>query len=103
PPHPPTSTLFPYTTLFRSQQIGARLACEAVRGHGNLQAYRVNGRPLTRAAMVRSPTRTDTAVSGLACWRLTNASAIGRPRPNERTALVTRPTAPPSATTSAPG
>src|SRR5439155_22062966 len=90
PPHPPTSTLFPYTTLFRSQQIGARLACEAVRGHGNLQAYRVNGRPLTRAAMVRSPTRTDTAVSGLACWRLTNASAIGRPRPNERDRKSTR-------------
>src|SRR5439155_25282735 len=72
------------------QKEGARLACEAVRGHGDLQAYRVNGRPLTRAAMVRSPARTDTVVSGLACWRLMNASAIGRPRPNERDRKSTR-------------
>src|SRR5260370_8562797 len=36
---PPRSTLFPYTTLFRSQQLTARLALTA-RGAGELQVHR---------------------------------------------------------------
>src|SRR5437879_13747812 len=33
PPPPPTSTLFPYTTLFRSEQIGNPRAAHAQRHH----------------------------------------------------------------------
>src|SRR5262245_19897359 len=84
------------------EQIGAGLACEPVFGQRGASDQRWNGSALTLAAVSRPSWRTDTLVPGWACWRRTNASAIGRSSPTDHTALVTLPIAVSSATTSAP-
>src|SRR3712207_9001550 len=52
---PPRSTLFPYTTLFRSRLLGARLAVHGVRraAAGDQPGLRDDGAFLHRAAAAR--------------------------------------------------
>src|SRR2546422_4048349 len=55
---PPRSTLFPYTTLFRSQEVGGRSRCQ--RGERVLEARRLAGLERLDDRALRVRERADT-------------------------------------------
>src|SRR5687768_17997627 len=67
---PPSSTLFPYTTLFRSPAVGRRhdvpAHCQPRRGGGAHRPHRApHGHPRHRRACRRRPTRSEEHTSEL--------------------------------------
>src|SRR3712207_8134286 len=54
---PPRSTLFPYTTLFRSQEPGRPPPSEGLWGQGHSQGHRCLGSVLTPCGSAGAPVR----------------------------------------------
>src|SRR2546430_16726509 len=83
---PPRSTLFPYTTLFRSNSCANRLRTSAsgapVRSHNELiaRSYLIASLPVSKSELIKTPTVKLTRVLRL-------SPAAGR-RPDTLTTLV---------------
>src|SRR3712207_9439402 len=74
---PPRSTLFPYTTLFRSQQAVERVATRAPahRGRRRLAAHRDDRGPLDRLAARAADRAGDRALRDRKSTRLNSSHA----------------------------
>src|SRR5690606_41557587 len=83
-PRPPSSTLFPYTTLFRSPPVGAG------RGVGGRASPRRAGRARGAGGALRLPAagsggaRERAAVHAAGCRVEARARAVPRPLPRDR-------------------
>src|SRR2546429_6583801 len=58
---PPRSTLFPYTTLFRSLRVLERAGLVAHAKHGRVRRCRLVARPMREAARDRKSTRLNSS------------------------------------------
>src|SRR5690606_40589953 len=76
--HPPTSTLFPYTTLFRSRSYS--LSESIFPDHG----YRPHDHRRFRMEYIQDPP-TDTGASGFYRWRQANVRRRAEARSEEHT------------------
>src|SRR5260221_10012339 len=56
---PPRSTLFPYTTLFRSRRVGHGRLCAAGRGRGHRAGHAETRRRVRRRVSARSEEHTS--------------------------------------------